>query len=251
MIADQLEQFFPDLKESTQIKSPTRSIHFNDPENTLKTIVQTAAQIKRQTRTSLLITAGKYSHIRRSAAPTSFTEDSFMEEKEEIEENEEEEEVNESNRQMQSPKGHTRRVSAWESIDSTETIKSPTRTIDSSRIVIDLPRSDIGDFEQVISNLTKRVSTIKVKTKRPLINQWTQGQLIGQGAFGKVFHGLNLENGDIMAVKQVLIGSVNDAQKTKREDALRREMELFEEMDNAYIVRYLGKYLDNDERFYF
>ena len=78
------------------------------------------------------------------------------------------------------------------------------------------------------------------RIQRPTITRWTQGQIIGQGAFGKVFHGLNLDTGEIMAVKQVLIGPANDTQKKKREDALRREMELLEEMDHIHIVRYLG-----------
>ena len=32
---------------------------------------------------------------------------------------------------------------------------------------------------------------------------WTRGELIGQGAFGKVYMGLNSETGQLMAVKQV------------------------------------------------
>ena len=56
-----------------------------------------------------------------------------------------------------------------------------------------------------------------------------------------MFHGLNLDTGEIMAVKQVLLGPASDAQKKKHEDALRREMELLEEMDHQNIVRYLGK----------
>ena len=32
---------------------------------------------------------------------------------------------------------------------------------------------------------------------------WTRGELIGQGAFGKVYMGLNNETGQLMAVKQV------------------------------------------------
>ncbi len=88
--------------------------------------------------------------------------------------------------------------------------------------------------------MEETTSDVPIMSKRQQITRWTQGQIIGQGAFGKVFHGLNLDTGEIMAVKQVLIGPANDTQKKKREDALRREMELFEEMDHVHIVRYLG-----------
>lgn len=73
------------------------------------------------------------------------------------------------------------------------------------------------------------------------------GKLIGQGAFGKVFIGLNLDSGELMAVKQVersiLSGDTkksNDVAKQKREDALRREIDFLKEMEHINIVRYLG-----------
>lgn len=75
----------------------------------------------------------------------------------------------------------------------------------------------------------------------PPIVRWEQGRLIGQGAFGRVYHGINLDTGEFLAVKQVNIGpESNDASKQKRHDALSRELELLQELDNEFIVRYLG-----------
>ena len=34
---------------------------------------------------------------------------------------------------------------------------------------------------------------------------WTKGELIGAGAFGRVYMGLNNETGQLMAVKQVTL----------------------------------------------
>ncbi|KAJ3005302.1 ATP binding [Thoreauomyces humboldtii] len=71
------------------------------------------------------------------------------------------------------------------------------------------------------------------------------GKLIGQGAFGKVFIGLNVESGELMAVKQVerailADGGKNDPAKKKREDALRREIDFLKELEHEHIVQYLG-----------
>ncbi|KAI9197050.1 kinase-like domain-containing protein [Polychytrium aggregatum] len=70
--------------------------------------------------------------------------------------------------------------------------------------------------------------------------RWEQGPLIGQGAFGKVYHGLDLDTLQIMAVKQVPLGNSSDPQRKKREEALRKEIELLEELEDINIVRYLG-----------
>ncbi|KAI8827004.1 kinase-like domain-containing protein [Fimicolochytrium jonesii] len=73
------------------------------------------------------------------------------------------------------------------------------------------------------------------------------GKQIGQGAFGKVFIGLNLDTGELMAVKQVERAVFEETRKNsgdggqqKREDALRREIDFLKELEHEHIVRYLG-----------
>ncbi|EGF78793.1 hypothetical protein BATDEDRAFT_3892, partial [Batrachochytrium dendrobatidis JAM81] len=75
--------------------------------------------------------------------------------------------------------------------------------------------------------------------------RWEQGQLIGQGAFGRVFHALDLDTGAIMAVKQVILGGDDNPQRMKQEDSLRREIELFKDLDHVNIVQYLGFEITN------
>ncbi|KAJ3246642.1 hypothetical protein HK104_007860, partial [Borealophlyctis nickersoniae] len=43
-----------------------------------------------------------------------------------------------------------------------------------------------------------------------------------------------------MAVKQVVLGQEGDKQKRRREEALRREIELLKELEHVHIVQYLG-----------
>ena len=63
-----------------------------------------------------------------------------------------------------------------------------------------------SEHERVGSNESVDIITEEGPEEPPKI-KWQQGKLIGQGAFGKVFHGLNTETGEILAVKQVVIGS--------------------------------------------
>jgi hypothetical protein len=84
------------------------------------------------------------------------------------------------------------------------------------------------------------------------ITRWEQGRMIGQGAFGRVYHGINLDTGEFLAVKQVAISvadsfGVQDASKKKRSDALAMEVELLKELDHEFIVRYLGFEMDEEK----
>ena len=39
--------------------------------------------------------------------------------------------------------------------------------------------------------------------------KWKRGEILGQGAFGIVYLGLNIDNGELMAVKQMAIEDVS------------------------------------------
>jgi hypothetical protein len=79
-----------------------------------------------------------------------------------------------------------------------------------------------------------------VSEPQPITFRWVPGNLIGQGSFGKVFHALNLDTGDFLAVKQVIAGQ-DIIQMKKSNDSLLREIELLSELDHDNIVRYFGK----------
>ncbi|KAF5736839.1 mitogen-activated protein kinase kinase kinase NPK1 isoform X1 [Tripterygium wilfordii] len=78
--------------------------------------------------------------------------------------------------------------------------------------------------------------------------RWRKGELIGCGAFGRVYMGMNLDSGELLAVKQVLI-AVNSASKEKTQahiQELEEEVKLLKNLSHPNIVRYLGTAREND-----
>lgn len=81
--------------------------------------------------------------------------------------------------------------------------------------------------------------------------QWIRGELIGKGSFGRVYHALNVEAGEWIAVKQVDLpvtkADYANPQLLETKDSLFREISLLEDLDNEYIVQYLGYNVDLEE----
>ncbi|KAM7273716.1 hypothetical protein ACFE04_028380 [Oxalis oulophora] len=80
-------------------------------------------------------------------------------------------------------------------------------------------------------------------TNNPTTIRWRKGELIGSGAFGRVYMGMNLDSGELLAVKQVLIAE-NNTSSTEKQQAHIRELEeevkLLKNLSHPNIVRYLG-----------
>eukprot|EP00850_Spirogloea_muscicola_P016230 SM000130S27117 [mRNA] locus=s130:206092:211730:- [translate_table: standard] len=72
--------------------------------------------------------------------------------------------------------------------------------------------------------------------------RWRRGELIGAGAYGRVYMGMNLESGELIAVKQVLI-AVNSTTKERAQEQARdleEEVAVLRNLSHPNIVRYLG-----------
>ncbi|KAL5566092.1 hypothetical protein UlMin_029256 [Ulmus minor] len=78
--------------------------------------------------------------------------------------------------------------------------------------------------------------------------RWRKGELIGCGAFGSVYMGMNLDSGELIAVKQVLIAA-STASKDKAQahiKELEEEVKLLKNLYHPNIVRYLGTVREED-----
>ncbi|KAM7257751.1 hypothetical protein ACFE04_013492 [Oxalis oulophora] len=100
--------------------------------------------------------------------------------------------------------------------------------------------------------------------------RWRKGELIGCGAFGRVYMGMNLDSGELLAVKQVSIAAGASKEKTQPRNAsvnricmvkgnfsvdllekahireLEEEVKLLKNLSHPNIVRYLGTAREND-----
>ncbi|XP_015875145.2 mitogen-activated protein kinase kinase kinase ANP1 isoform X1 [Ziziphus jujuba] len=72
--------------------------------------------------------------------------------------------------------------------------------------------------------------------------RWRKGELIGCGAFGRVYMGMNLDSGELLAVKQVLIAANTDSKEKAQAHIkeLEEEVKLLKNLSHPNIVRYLG-----------
>ena len=77
-------------------------------------------------------------------------------------------------------------------------------------------------------------------SKQPKIN-WQCGELLGQGACGKVYLGLNSDTGELMAIKQVSYAAADETFVR----TIEAEVEILKNLRHDNMVRYLG--MEKDE----
>jgi mitogen-activated protein kinase kinase kinase len=80
-------------------------------------------------------------------------------------------------------------------------------------------------------------------------SRWVKGALIGAGAFGQVYLGMDAETGVLMAVKQVELPKDNTPNAERKKamlTALEHEIALLQELRHQNIVQYLHSALDEE-----
>lgn len=82
-------------------------------------------------------------------------------------------------------------------------------------------------------NTTINESALANTNPEPI--KWKRGEVIGEGAFGKVYKGLNERTGELLAVKQLFLNDGSD----KEVNNLRREIKLICELHHENIVRFV------------
>ena len=113
-------------------------------------------------------------------------------------------------------------------------------------------RLDDGYYDETEQQVIEKGRPSMTVEEMPKI-QWKKGDIIGRGAFGTVFMGLNLGNGELMAVKEVSMPNTNHINNHVKSDqyvqALEKEIAVLSRLSHKNIVRYIGTEKDLKDGF--
>ncbi|KAL3504016.1 hypothetical protein ACH5RR_033857 [Cinchona calisaya] len=84
--------------------------------------------------------------------------------------------------------------------------------------------------------MSRQTTTSAFHKSKTLDNKYVLGDEIGKGAYGRVYIGLDLENGDFVAIKQVSLENI--AQEDL--NIIMQEIDLLKNLNHKNIVKYLG-----------
>ena len=79
--------------------------------------------------------------------------------------------------------------------------------------------------------------------------RWTQGRFIGSGTFGTVYQGVNLDTGELIAVKEIRLQDPHTIPQTVA--AIKDEMTVLEMLNHPNIVTYYGVEVHRDKVYIF
>ncbi|XP_050372503.1 MAP3K epsilon protein kinase 1-like [Argentina anserina] len=84
--------------------------------------------------------------------------------------------------------------------------------------------------------MSRQAASPHFHKSKTLDNKYMLGDEIGKGAYGRVYKGLDLENGDFVAIKQVSLENI--AQEDL--NVIMQEIDLLKNLNHKNIVKYLG-----------
>ncbi|XP_031372332.1 MAP3K epsilon protein kinase 1-like isoform X2 [Punica granatum] len=84
--------------------------------------------------------------------------------------------------------------------------------------------------------MSRQITSSHFHKSKTLDNKYMLGDEIGKGAYGRVYKGLDLENGDFVAIKQVSLENI--AQEDL--NIIMQEIDLLKNLNHKNIVKYLG-----------
>lgn len=84
--------------------------------------------------------------------------------------------------------------------------------------------------------MSRHPATAHFHKSKTLYDKYMLGDEIGKGAYGRVYKGLDLENGDFVAIKQVSLENISQEDL----NIIMQEIDLLKNLNHKNIVKYLG-----------
>uniref|UniRef100_A0A673M8N5 Mitogen-activated protein kinase kinase kinase 4 n=1 Tax=Sinocyclocheilus rhinocerous TaxID=307959 RepID=A0A673M8N5_9TELE len=124
-----------------------------------------------------------------------------------------------------------------------EAVQRSVRIFDDKHYVLMRRRNIIGQ----VCNTPKSYDNVMHVGLRKVTFKWQRGNKIGEGQYGKVYTCINVDTGELMAMKEIRF-QPND-HKTIKETA--DELKIFEGIKHPNLVRYFGVELHREEMYIF
>ncbi|XP_066553403.1 mitogen-activated protein kinase kinase kinase 4 isoform X2 [Amia ocellicauda] len=124
-----------------------------------------------------------------------------------------------------------------------EAVRRSIRMFEDERYAVMKQRNIIGQ----VCNTPKSYDNVMHVGLRKVTFKWQRGNKIGEGQYGKVYTCINVDSGELMAMKEIRF-QPND-HKTIKETA--DELKIFEGIKHPNLVRYFGVELHREEMYIF
>ncbi|GAA6213903.1 mitogen-activated protein kinase kinase kinase 4 isoform X3 [Lates japonicus] len=124
-----------------------------------------------------------------------------------------------------------------------EAIRRSVRKLEEKRYAVMVQRNIIGQ----VCHTPKSYDNVMHVGLRKVTFKWQRGNKIGEGQYGKVYTCINVDTGELMAMKEIRF-QPND-HKTIKETA--DELKIFEGIKHPNLVRYFGVELHREEMYIF
>ncbi|XP_067092393.1 mitogen-activated protein kinase kinase kinase 4 isoform X2 [Osmerus mordax] len=124
-----------------------------------------------------------------------------------------------------------------------ESVRSSIRSFEEKRYAVMKQRNIIGQ----VCHTPKSYDNVMHVGLRKVTFKWQRGNKIGEGQYGKVYTCINVDTGELMAMKEIRF-QPND-HKTIKETA--DELKIFEGIKHPNLVRYFGVEVHREEMYIF
>ena len=98
-------------------------------------------------------------------------------------------------------------------------------------------------------NIEERNISLLASSSSSISLRWQQGKFLGGGSFGSVYMAINLDSGDVMAVKEIKFQDVSSLEALKR--SIKEEMTVMQMLHHPHIVNYYGVEVHRDKLYIF